>query len=550
MKGSNRRRAWAASILVLWAVVVAVHVRREYFAPEIELLTRGARALAPVGFFYAVRMNGRPIGMAGSQLDSAVVGETGYIFEDWMILDVPALDTIHRATTRTTIEMDLALELKNFNFRLNSEIGRFNVRGVMRGDSALELEVGGAARSRAPTTLPVDGGAMLAAMLPLRLAASGRLRVGESFRTEVFDPSMMAQRAVTIDVVERDTIIVADSAFEDTVAGVWRRARYDTLLVWRTEQSFGGVDVVSWLDEDGRVVRAISPMGLYIERTAYEIARQVWQRASKRTLARGYGPIINTTAIASNVDLDARGPLDRLRVRLGGVALDGFDLDGARQTLSGDTLTITREVLGGSAVASESRPASADDPVPGTDRESPGPAYELPYEGDGAPAEALSATPLIQTDDPAILEIAGRIAGGETDPTAVARRLNAWVYDALDKDITLSVPSAVQVLEARQGDCNEHTVLYVALARALGLPARTAVGLVHLRGHFYYHAWPEVWLDGRWVAVDPTLGQFPADAGHLRFINGGLARQIELIRLIGRLEIEVLPTDTDLKAAP
>jgi ABC-type Fe3+/spermidine/putrescine transport system ATPase subunit len=29
------------------------------------------------------------------------------------------------------------------------------------------------------------------------------------------------------------------------------------------------------------------------------------------------------------------------------------------------------------------------------------------------------------------------------------------------------VPSAVQVLDAKQGDCNEHTVLYVALARAL-----------------------------------------------------------------------------------
>ena len=34
--------------------------------------------------------------------------------------------------------------------------------------------------------------------------------------------------------------------------------------------------------------------------------------------------------------------------------------------------------------------------------------------------------------------------------------------------VTISVPSAVQVLETLAGDCNEHTVLYVALARALG----------------------------------------------------------------------------------
>ena len=109
----------------------------------------------------------------------------------------------------------------------------------------------------------------------------------------------------------------------------------------------------------------------------------------------------------------------------------------------------------------------------------------------------------------------------------------------LEKSITFSVPNAVQVLETLQGDCNEHTVLYVAMARALGLPARTAVGLVYVNGAFFYHAWPEVWLD-EWVAVDPTFGQYPADASHIRFVTGGLAQQVEIIRLIGNLDIEVL----------
>ncbi len=122
---------------------------------------------------------------------------------------------------------------------------------------------------------------------------------------------------------------------------------------------------------------------------------------------------------------------------------------------------------------------------------------------------------------------------------AAAERLAAWVHGNLDKRITLSVPSARQVLEARRGDCNEHTVLYVALARAAGLPARTAAGLVYVDGTFYYHAWPEVYLDG-WVAVDPTFNQFPADAAHLRFTVGGLARQVELVRLIGRLTLDVV----------
>jgi hypothetical protein len=48
-----------------------------------------------------------------------------------------------------------------------------------------------------------------------------------------------------------------------------------------------------------------------------------------------------------------------------------------------------------------------------------------------------------------------------------------------------------------------------------------------------------VWLNN-WVAVDPTFGQFPADAGHLRFAVGGLAQQADLLRLIGNLSVDVL----------
>ncbi|MGD8276386.1 MAG: transglutaminase-like domain-containing protein, partial [Gemmatimonadota bacterium] len=142
-------------------------------------------------------------------------------------------------------------------------------------------------------------------------------------------------------------------------------------------------------------------------------------------------------------------------------------------------------------------------------------------------------------DDERIRAKAVEVTGGTRDPSVAAERLEAWVYGSLEKAITPSVPSAIQVLDAMRGDCNEHTVLYVALARSIGLPARTAVGLVSVRGRFYFHAWPEVLLGGRWIAVDPTLGQFPADASHLRFLVGGLARQVELIRLIGRLQLDV-----------
>ena len=77
----------------------------------------------------------------------------------------------------------------------------------------------------------------------------------------------------------------------------------------------------------------------------------------------------------------------------------------------------------------------------------------------------------------------------------MAERLTRRVNGMLDKKPTVSLPSAREVLRTKVGDCNEHTALYVAMARSLGLPARIAVGLAYSRGAFYYHAWPEVYID-------------------------------------------------------
>ena len=112
------------------------------------------------------------------------------------------------------------------------------------------------------------------------------------------------------------------------------------------------------------------------------------------------------------------------------------------------------------------------------------------------------------------------------------------------------------MLRTKVGDCNEHTALYVAMARALGIPARIAVGLVYIHGAFYYHAWPEVYLEepaagssalgasrGLWLPVDPTLNEFPANATHLRLARGGLDKQTVVLPMIGRLTMEVLDVE-------
>src|SRR5258708_35716904 len=139
---------------------------------------------------------------------------------------------------------------------------------------------------------------------------------------------------------------------------------------------------------------------------------------------------------------------------------------------------------------------------------------------------------MIESDDPRIQAQARLILAGEREPAGGARLIHDGVSADVERLVTPGPPSAVRVLAARRGDCNEHTVLYVALARAAGLPARSVAGLVYLGGRFYYHAWPEVWL-GDWVAGGPTLDQAPAGGAHVRVVGGRPARPTELGPLFG-----------------
>jgi hypothetical protein len=332
----------------------------------------------------------------------------------------------------------------------------------------------------------------------------------------------MSPRDVQVNVEAESVFVIPDSSVFDRLTKRWHGARPDTIRAWKiatpaTGTTGGTSGFNGWVDEQGRVVLVNQLLGLTLERRPYEVAFENWKADARArgTRVTADQDIYESTAISANKRL--RENLAELRVRLTGVDLDGFEVKGYRQRLRGDTLTITREA-----------PAALNA------------AYVLP---NGARATVmglfLEPEPLLESNNPEVRALAIRLRGAEKDPRVVAERINRWVYDSLRKEITVGVPSALATLRSRVGDCNEHAQLYVALARAAGVPARVAAGLAYLDGKFYYHAWPEVWLE-RWVAVDPTFGQFPADASHLRFTIGGLGRQAELLRLMGALHVDVI----------
>jgi transglutaminase-like putative cysteine protease len=99
--------------------------------------------------------------------------------------------------------------------------------------------------------------------------------------------------------------------------------------------------------------------------------------------------------------------------------------------------------------------------------------------------------------------------------------------------------NALEALHTGRGDCTEFSVLFVALARAAHIPARVAVGVAYWPPGegFGWHAWAEIYANGRWLSVDPTWGQPISDVTHLKFAEGGPQEQARVVMLLGRLNI-------------
>ena len=169
------------------------------------------------------------------------------------------------------------------------------------------------------------------------------------------------------------------------------------------------------------------------------------------------------------------------------------------------------------------------------------PAKDTPlaHAADGAEEEYLEPTLEADADKPAVVALAREVAGNAPGAYAAAKRLSDHVYRLLDKAYGASHDRASDVLAARKGDCTEHAILTVALARALHIPARTVHGLVYARyddgqDALYWHAWVEVRSGGEWIALDPTFGEPVADAGHVAL--GGEDR-VDTVGLLGALKV-------------
>jgi hypothetical protein len=416
--------------------------------------------------------------------------DSGYQWEELWRLRMRFLNTPQTIHTEIRATTDQSFALTGFEFRLLSSGITFRASGEVTDHKLVgQMTTGGGETS--PFSFPLQAPIYLPSTTEMTLR-DATLLAGEARRFSIFNPLSMRAETITVTVIGPESL---------TVKG----KRVDTTKVTET---LGETTMQAWLDQEGKVVREEAALGMVLLRENQpEALEGGWQEGEALDL-------VASTAIPVQQTIPNPRALTNLRLRFAS-PIESLQFSfPPRQQQQDHTLTITQETA--SALST----------------------YLLP-QNDSELAPDLVPTPFLQSTHPRIVAQVQQILGNERDAQQATRRLLDWTYTTVEKIPTVGLPTALEVLESKRGDCNEHAVLFTTLARAAGVPARVAAGVVYLDGAFYYHAWSEVWL-GQWVAVDPTFHQFPADATHVKFVEGGPEQHIALLKVIGQISMEVL----------
>ncbi|MBW1768985.1 MAG: transglutaminase domain-containing protein [Deltaproteobacteria bacterium] len=419
----------------------------------------------------------------------------GYFIQEEVFLKLNLMGMASGIHTITQSRIDNKFLLKSFNFGMTSGVVRFDISGRVT-DGELLIETG-KGRDRRTHRIKLSSPPMIGSGVGY-FFKSKKINVGDTFRLPIFDPSTMAQKVAVIKVVDTESIEI-------------NRRRYNT---FRLEMEMWGRLMTFWLDEDGTTLKEEGFMGLTIVRSSAANAPRDMEVEGEEDI-----DFYEMIAIKPDKKLPDPTRLSYLKLKVDGMDnahLSPGILNGGRQRFHGGIMEIDKESL----------PIKA--------------LYFLPYEDYSDEMRPFLEPEFnIESDEEEIINIAMKISGKDKNPISVAGKLLSWVYRKLEKRPVVIIPSALEVLRTRVGDCNEHATLLTALLRASGIPSRLSVGLVYTRGKFFYHAWTEAYL-GEWISMDATLNQMPVDATHIKLVQGNLDKQVGIAGLIGTINLKVL----------
>jgi transglutaminase-like putative cysteine protease len=116
----------------------------------------------------------------------------------------------------------------------------------------------------------------------------------------------------------------------------------------------------------------------------------------------------------------------------------------------------------------------------------------------------LKPTANCQSSNAKITALASSLTSDSNSTYEKAEAIFNWVRDKISYSFYDNTKyGAVGTLNAKTGNCCDHTHLLVALARAAGIPARYEHGYCKFSsGKSYGHVWAQLYINGKWYMVD------------------------------------------------
>jgi hypothetical protein len=124
-----------------------------------------------------------------------------------------------------------------------------------------------------------------------------------------------------------------------------------------------------------------------------------------------------------------------------------------------------------------------------------------------------------------------------------AQAVESWVQRNIKAtEFSQAMATCANVSKTLSGDCTEYSMLAAGMCRALGIPSRTAIGVVYApdkdgKPTLAYHMWFEVWTDGQWLALDGTLGRGSIGPGHIKITDASWFEEKSFTPLLPVLSI-------------
>ncbi len=427
--------------------------------------------------------NNKKIGYVNSEI---IPIEEGYIIKENLFMDMEMMGVGQKLESSLHTITDRSLGLSLFNFRFKSGDSVVISYGNVENNEINLTTVQG--KHTQKKKIPITDTPMFTNSLKYYALKKG-LKPGTSFQRSFFDPMTFTDRQIQVDVIKKEDVFIHGVKYS----------------AYKIKQSYLGIEVFSWITEDAITLKEESPMGIVLLKEDKEYAKEAnWAESVD---------IVSAVAVIPEGEIP-QTQLERLNLALKNISFEGLNIHGERQVLYNDSLEITKETVDKSN------------------------SYILPYNGMEF-QEYLNPSLFIQSDERKIIATAQKLIHNKTDSVNAVEILNSWVYSTVEKTLSMSIPSALEVIKTKKGDCNEHAVLLTALLRAAGIPARICSGLAFIDGKFYYHAWVEAYLNN-WISVDPTFGEFPAPVTNIKLVHGDFESMIKILNIVGRIEIQVL----------